>query len=70
MAEKDITKDIAEAKLLASELHGLLHEDALQRLQLYKNYSNKFDDMKWTPSLYQRCQLVDALCKKLNVLYQ
>jgi len=53
---------------IARELNGLLHEDALHRLQLYKEYNYENDTLKWNPNLYQRCQLVEALCRKLDGL--
>lgn len=68
MMEKDLTKRINEAIKIARELNGLLHEDALHRLRLYKEYSYDTDALKWNPNLYQRCQLVEALCRKLDGL--
>lgn len=66
--EKDLTKRINEAILIARELNGLLHEDALHRLRLYKEYAYDTDRLNWSPNLYQRCQLVEALCRKLDGL--
>ena len=66
--QKELTKRINEAISIARELNELLHEDALHRLRLYKEYSYDADALKWNPNLYQRCQLVEALCRKLNNL--
>lgn len=66
--EKDYTKRINEAFMIAKQLNELLHEDALHRLQLYKDYSDELDSFKWSPNLYQRCQLAEALCRKLDNL--
>jgi len=66
MIEKDLTKNINEAKMIAKELNDLLHKDAFQRLQLTKDYSYETGPQKWTQNLYQRCQLAEALCRKLN----
>lgn len=68
MAEKELFKTINEAIMIARELNELLHEDALHRLRLYRVYSDDNDIPKWNPNLYQRCQLVEALCRKLNSL--
>ena len=66
--EKNLLNRINEAIMIARELNGLLHEDALHRLQLYKEYSHETDVHKWNPNLYQRCQLAEALCRKLDGL--
>ena len=66
--QKELTKQINEAILIARELNGLLHEDALHRLRLYREYKYDDDTLKWTPNLYHRCQLVEALCRKLDNL--
>ena len=65
---KELSNKINEAIMIARELNGLLHEDALHRLQLYKQYSHEADTLKWNPNLYQRCQLAEALCRKLDNL--
>jgi len=57
---------IDEIRKIAEELNTLLHEDALHRLHLYQEYSNVADDNKWTPNHYHRCQLAEALCRKLE----
>ena len=61
---------IDDARALVEELHDLLHEDALHRLELYQKYSREPDDSKWSPNLYHRCQLVEKLKQKLNELGQ
>ncbi len=66
MEIKDLTARINDASKIARELHDLLHEDALHRLQLYHEYSADIDDSKWTPDLYLRCHLVESLCRKLS----
>ena len=66
--EKELTRRINEAIMIARELNGLLHEDALHRLRLYREYTDDIDALKWNPNLYQRCQLVEALCRKLDSL--
>ena len=65
---KELTNKINEAIRIARELNGLLHEDALHRLRLYKEYAQDADTLKWNPNLYQRCQLAEALCQKLDNL--
>jgi len=65
---KELTNRINEALQIATQLSGLLHEDALRRLQLYKEYAHDADKLNWNPNLYQRCQLAEALCRKLNNL--
>lgn len=64
MNAKEPYNDILEAKKIARQLNDLLHEDALHRLKLHGEYSP--EDTKWTPNLYHRCQLMEALCRKLN----
>ena len=54
--------------MIARELNELLHKDALHRLQLFKEYSYDSEVQKWNPNLYQRCQLAEALCRKLSSL--
>ncbi|OGT84784.1 MAG: hypothetical protein A3G96_06920 [Gammaproteobacteria bacterium RIFCSPLOWO2_12_FULL_52_10] len=66
--EKELTNTINEAIMIARELNGLLHEDALHRLRIYKEYSYETDTYTWNPNLYQRCQLAEALCRKLASL--
>ena len=67
MNHNDIDKRINEARLIAEQLHDLLHEDALHRLDLYQKYSRDPEATKWSPDLYKRCQLVDALRRKLTI---
>lgn len=66
--EKEFNKHINEAIMIARELNELLHKDAQHRLQLFKEYSYDSDMQKWNPNLYQRCQLAEALCRKLSDL--
>lgn len=65
MNNSDFDKRISEARRIAEQLHDLLHEDALHRLDLYQKYSCDPDAARWSPDLYKRCQLVDALRRKL-----
>jgi hypothetical protein len=60
------SSQIEEAIRLARELNGLLHEDAVHRLQLYQEYARDDDSRKWNPNLYHRCQLIESLCKTLD----
>lgn len=66
MTNKSKTRNVSEALMIARKLNELLHEDALHRLQLYKDYAGDIDAQKWNPNLYQRCQLAEALCRKLT----
>lgn len=66
MTNQQQNRNINEARALAKELYDLLHDDALHRLRLYQKYSYDVDDSKWSPNLYQRCQLIEALCRKLG----
>ena len=68
MKVKDLSARIDDANKIAQELHHLLHEDALHRLRLYRDYSQDTDNSKWTPDLYLRCQLAERLCSKLDNL--
>jgi pyruvate-formate lyase-activating enzyme len=61
---KDTNCEIVEARKIARQLNDLLHEDALHRLKLHDEYSH--ENEKWSPNLYHRCQLMEALCRKLN----
>ena len=65
MSDKKTVDCITEAKKIAKQLNDLLHDDALHHLQLFQEYSND-RQAKWSPNLYHRCQLVEALCRKLN----
>lgn len=65
---KDLTNEIKEVRLIAEHLYNLLHEDALHRLDLYKKYTYENDATRWSPDLYKRCQLIEALCRKLDTL--
>ena len=66
MNNQDMEKCIREARQIVEQLHHLLHEDALHRLDLYQKYAYDPDGDKWSPDLYKRCQLVDALRRKLG----
>ncbi len=67
MTEQDLTAQLRDARMIAEELHELLHEDAMHRTRLYNEYSHECYSNKWSPNLYHRCQLVEALRRKLNV---
>jgi hypothetical protein len=66
MKNQNLESRMQQAKKIARELHSLLHEDAVHRLTLYQTYGNEYDTRKWSPNLYQRCQLVEALRRKLE----
>ena len=66
MTDQNLILCLDEARMIAKELNTLLHEDALHRLHLYQKYLNVAEDNKWTPNYYHRCQLVEALCRKLE----
>jgi len=66
MAKDNLYRRIHDARQIVEQLHNLLHEDALHRLDLYREYSHDNNSSKWSPDLYQRCQLVEVLRQKLN----
>jgi len=66
MKNQTLQSRLNDARKIARELHTLLHEDAVHRLTLYQAYSYDLDATKWNPNLYQRCQLVEALRRKLE----
>ena len=66
MNDQEMEKRIREARQIVEQLHTLLHEDALHRLDLYQKYAHDPDGDKWSPDLYKRCQLIDALRRKLD----
>jgi hypothetical protein len=68
MVEKNFKLQIKEARSIANELNNLLREDSLHRLDLYLKYAHDPDATKWTPDLYHRSQLAEALCRKLDNL--
>ena len=68
MPDKSTISSIAQASKMAAELNRLLHEDALHRMQLFKEYARERDALEWTPELYTRCQIAEALCEKLERL--
>ena len=66
MSNQNKTASIFEARELAEKLHQLLREDSVHRLRLYNEYSPDLDALTWTPDLYRRASIADALCKKLE----
>ncbi len=68
MIENRQIKNINEAQMIAEQLSELLHDDAVYRLRLKKEYSPTIDPPKWTENVYNRCQLAEALCRKLDVI--
>ena len=68
MITKNIKLQIEEARNIAGKLNNLLREDSLHRLELYVKYAHDPDATKWTPDLYHRSQLAEALCRKLDGL--
>ena len=68
MIGNNIQKDLNDAQIIARQLSNLLHDDACSRLQLKKSLSPEVDSLKWTENIYTRCQLAEALCRKLNNL--
>lgn len=67
MTNADLNTQLHEARTIVEHLHHLLHEDAMHRLELYQKYSRDPDATRWSPDLYKRCQLIDALRKKLDI---
>ena len=63
-----IDKQLHEARSIASQLLILMREDAMHRTDLYQVHSDKNDALRWTPDFYRRCQLLEALCRKLDAL--
>lgn len=68
MLKNDTTKELLDARMIANRLNELLHDDAYHRLQLNKEMSHAIDQMKWSENVYTRCQLAEALCRKLGSL--
>ena len=68
MLKTENTKELLDARLIADRLNNLLHDDAFHRLKLKKEMAHEFDPMKWSESVYTRCQLAEALCRKLRKL--
>ncbi|MDX1518560.1 MAG: hypothetical protein R3318_00455 [Gammaproteobacteria bacterium] len=66
MAKENLYRRIHDARQIVEQLHNLLHEDALHRLDLYQEYGHDREANKWSPDLYHRCQLVEVLRQKLN----
>lgn len=65
---KILSNQIDEARQIAEHLYNLLHEDALHRLDLYQKYAHDNNASRWSPDLYKRCQLIEALRRKLNTI--
>lgn len=68
MPDKRLISSITQARKMATELNRLLHEDALHRMRLFQEYGQDKDSLQWTPELYTRCQIAEALCEKLEGL--
>jgi len=66
MSNQNKTASILEARELAEKLHQLLRDDSVHRLRLYNEYSPDLDALTWTPDLYHRASIADALCQKLE----
>lgn len=66
MTNQSETPTIFAARELAKILHQLLREDSVHRLRLYNEYSPDLDALTWTPDLYHRASIADALCKILE----
>jgi len=66
MSNQNKTATIFEARELAEQLHQLLRDDNVHRLRLYHEYPPDYDTLTWTPNLYHRASIADALCKKLE----
>jgi hypothetical protein len=66
MNTPEFNKQISDARKIAEKLNTLLREDALHRLNLYQDYAPDLDAHRWTPDFFQRCQLAEALCRKLD----
>ena len=66
MSNQNKTASIFEVRELAEKLHQLLRDDSVHRLRLYHEYSLDLDVLTWTPDLYHRASIADALCKKLE----
>lgn len=70
MKYQDENEIIYEVKDIAKELHSLLREDSLHRLQISQLYSDQ-ETLKWTPDLVRRSLLAESIYKKLdNLIYQ
>lgn len=65
MSNQNNSNQIVEAQLIVEQLHNMLHEDAIHRLELYQKYAYEPDENKWSPDLHQQCELVEALRRKL-----
>ena len=66
MSNQNKPASIFKARELAEQLHQLLRDDSVHRLRLYHEYSLESDALTWTPDLYRRASIADALCKKLE----
>lgn len=68
MKERELSSQLVDAKCIAQQLSELLREDAIHRLNLYLEYAHDPNATKWTPDLHHRCELAQALCRKLDKL--
>lgn len=66
MQNTNLNLRLKEARNIVEQLHHLLNEDALHRLELYQKYAYDPDANRWSPDLHKRCVLVEALRKKLE----
>jgi len=66
MSNQNKTATIFEARDLAEKLHQLLRDDNVHRLRLYHEYPPDLNALTWTPDLYRRASIADALCQKLE----
>ena len=64
----NLSNQIDEARQIVEHLYNLLHEDALHRLDLFQKYSYDHNANRWSPDLYKRCQLIEALRRKLSTI--
>lgn len=67
MSNKNLNLRLKEARNIVEQLHHLLNEDALHRLELYQKYADDPNSTRWSPDLHKRCVLIEALRKKLEV---
>ncbi len=66
MSNQNKIASIYEVRELAEKLHQLLRDDSVHRLRLYNEYPLDLDALTWTPDLYRRAVIADALCNKLE----
>jgi hypothetical protein len=68
MRDNNQFKNIKDVKKIAERLNELLHDDSFHRLELNKEYTPAVDSFNWSENVYNRCQLAEALCRKLSNL--